>query len=320
MRPAGTAIPPAASTGISARMEPIDWVQLLLLSLLWGGSFFLIAIAVQGLPVLTIVALRVVIAAGVLWLIVIATGRVVPCQPGVWIAFLVMGILNNAIPFSLIVYGQMAIPSGLASILNATTPLWTVIVSGLLLADERASLRKLAGVVLGLGGVAVMIGLDTLSGLGHGILPQLAILGAAISYAFAGVFGRRFRAMGIDPVVTAAGMVTGTSAVLLPLALLVEGMPWDHAADQSVWLAVLVLGVISTGLAYVLYFRILARAGATNISLVTFLVPVSAILLGWLFLDEALGLAHVLGMALIALGLALIDGRLFGPQTPRGRA
>lgn len=306
MRPPQATVP----AGISARMVAADWLQLGLLSLVWGGSFFLVAIAVTGLPVLTIVAVRVSVAALVLWLIVVATGRRAPRDPRIWAAFLIMGVLNNAVPFSLIVFGQTQIPSGLASILNATTPLWTVIVSGLVLADERASIRKLAGVVLGLGGVAVMIGLDSLAGVGHAVWPQLAVLGAAISYAFASVFGRRFRTMGVDPVVTAAGMVTGSSLILLPCALVFDG--WPAAAPGQAWLAVGVLGVICTGLAYVLYFRVLARAGATNISLVTFLVPVSAILLGWLFLRETLGLAHVIGIGLIGAGLALIDGRLLG--------
>ena len=296
---------------INARMDPADWAQLLLLSLLWGASFFLIAISVTALPVLSVVAIRLIVASAVLWLIVVATGRRAPSAPGVWGAFLIMGILNNAIPFGLIVWGQTSVPSGVASILNATTPLWTVIVSGVLLADEGFSTRKLAGVLLGLGGVAVMIGLDTLSGLGHAIWAQVAILGAALSYAFANVFGRRFRRMSLDPVVTAAGMVTCSAALLLPLTLSVDGWPGSEVPGR-VWLAVTALGIISTGLAYVLYFRVLARAGATNISLVTFLVPVSAIMLGWLFLDETLGLAHLLGIVLIGMGLVLIDGRFMG--------
>ncbi|MBK4216649.1 DMT family transporter [Paracoccus caeni] len=298
-----------AVTSISARMEPGDWAQLILLSVLWGGSFFFIAIAVTGLPVLTIVAVRLMIAALVLWLIVLATGRKAVRDPRAWAAMAVMGLLNNVIPFSLIVFGQTQIPSGLASILNATTPLWTVIVSAAFLPDEGASLRMLAGVVVGLGGVAVMIGLDSLTGLGHAILPQLAILGATVSYAFAGTFGRRFRRMGIDPIVAATGTVTCSALMLAPVALAVDGLP---AADVAmpVWMALLALGVISTGLAYVLYFRLLDRVGATNISLVTFLVPVSAIILGWMILNESLGLAHLFGMAVIAAGLALIDGRL----------
>ena len=294
---------------IDAQMGSAEWGQLLLLSLIWGASFFLIAIAVTGLPVITIVTLRVAVAAIVLWAIVLATGRKAPRDPGIWAAFLVMGFLNNVIPFGLIVWGQTSIPSGLTSILNATTPLWTVIVSTLFLADERATPPKLAGVVLGLGGVAVMIGLDTLAGLGHAVLPQLVILGAAISYAFAGVFGRRFATMKVDPMVTAACMVTGSTVLLLPAAVLVDGWP-DAGVSGQIWLSVILLGTVCTGLAYVLYFRILSRAGATNLSLVTFLVPVSAILLGWLFLSESLGTAHLTGITLIAAGLALIDGRL----------
>ncbi|TRW97890.1 DMT family transporter [Paracoccus sp. M683] len=290
-------------------MNGSDWTQLLLLSAIWGGSFFLVAVAVTGLPVLTIVTLRVGTAALILWAIVAVTGRHVPHAPAIWAAFLVMGLLNNVIPFCLIVWGQTAIPSGLASILNATTPLWTVIVAALFLTDEKATIQKLAGVVLGLGGVTVMIGLDTLSGLGNAVLPQLAILCAAISYAFAGAFGRRFRAMGVDPVVTAAGMVSGSTLILLPLAAMVDGLP-SAGVPARVWLAVLMLGGLCTGLAYVLYFRILAHAGATNLSLVTFLVPISAILLGVLLLNETLSAAQFCGMALIGGGLALIDGRL----------
>lgn len=313
MNPAHLSAPAAPAGPIDSRMGGAEWAQLLLLSLIWGGSFFFIAIALTGLPVLTIVTARVGIAALVLWLVVVLTGRKLPRDPAIWGAFLVMGLLNNVVPFGLIVWGQTAIPSGLASILNATTPLWTVIISAALLSDEAATPAKLAGVVLGLGGVAVMIGLDTLAGLGHAILPQLAILGAAISYGFAGVFGRRFRRMGVDPVTSSAGMVTGSTLILLPVMLAVDGLP-GPGAPASVWLAVVALGVICTGLAYVLYFRILARAGATNLSLVTFLVPVSAILLGWLFLKESLGPAHLLGVVMIAAGLALIDGRMTGRQ------
>ena len=304
----------AASPTISTRMEAADWALLLLLSLIWGGSFFLIGVIVGHLPVISIVAIRVAVAALVLWGVVIITGRPIPRGADLWGAFLVMGVLNNAIPFGLIVWAQTSIPAGLASILNATTPLFTVLVSTLVLTDERASLTRLAGVATGLGGVAVMIGLDSMSG-GHGMLPQVAMLGAAISYACAAAFGRQFRRRGIDPVVTAAGMVTGSSVVLLPLALAVDGLP-SMDVPGRVWLAVLVLGAVCTGLAYVMFFRILGRAGATNISLVTFLVPVSAILLGWLFLGESLGAVQLLGMAVIGLGLAMIDGRLIRRSAP----
>lgn len=297
-----------SSSGISARMGAQDWAQLLFLSLIWGMSFFLIAIALRGLPVLTVVAGRVLVAAVVLWAYVLMSGRSFPRAPRVWLAFLIIGALNNAIPFALIAWGQTQIPSGLASILNAVTPLSTVLVAAVFLPDEPATPAKITGVVLGLGGVVMMMGLDTLAGHRLAILPQIAVLLATLSYASASTYGRRFARMGVDPIVTAAGMVSGSSLLLVPLALMIDGVP-PLAAGPS-WGAVLGLGTLCTGFAYVLYFNVLARAGATNISLVTFLVPVSAILLGWLFLGEELGPAHVFGMATIAAGLLLIDGRL----------
>ena len=292
---------------IRARMSGSEWALMLFLSVLWGGSFFFIGTAVRDMPVLTIVFLRVAVAAAALWVFVLATGRRVPRRAQAWRAFLVMGLLNNVIPFSLIVWGQTQIPSGLASILNASTPLWTVLVATALLSDERASVRKLTGVVLGLGGVAVMMGIDVIGG-DHALLPQLAVVGASVSYAFSAWWGRRFRDMQVDPVVTAAGMLTASTLVLAIPVLALNGLPVGYPATS--WAAIAALALLSSALAYVIYFRILATAGATNISLVTFLVPVSAILLGWAFLDERLGAAQLLGMALIGGGLALIDGRL----------
>ena len=292
---------------IRARMSGSEWALMLFLSVLWGGSFFFIGTAVRDMPVLTIVLLRVAVAAAALWVFVLATGRRVPRRAQAWRAFLVMGLLNNVIPFSLIVWGQTQIPSGLASILNASTPLWTVLVATALLSDERASVRKLTGVVLGLGGVAVMMGIDVIGG-DHVLLPQLAVVAASVSYAFSAWWGRRFRDMQVDPVVTAAGMLTASTLVLAVPVLALNGLPVGCPATS--WAAIAALALLSSALAYVIYFRILATAGATNISLVTFLVPVSAILLGWAFLDERLGAAQLLGMALIGGGLALIDGRL----------
>lgn len=293
---------------IHTRMQPRDWALLLLLSLIWGGSFFLIGVSVRQIPVLTLVALRVGFAALALWAICAVRGSALPRDPAIWGAFLVMGLLNNVLPFSLIAFAQTGLPAGVASILNATTPLFTVLVSAAVLADERASMTKLAGVVLGLCGVATMIGLDKVAGHDNPLLNQMAMLAAAVCYALSGAYGRRFGRMGIDPVVTAAGMVTASTLMLTPVALVVDG--WPAGIDATHWLAAGVLGVLCTGIAYVLYFGILARAGATNISLVTFLVPVSAILLAWAFLAETLAPAHVLGMAIIAAGLALIDGRI----------
>lgn len=300
----------SASPNVSRAMNARDWGLLLTLSLLWGGSFFFVGVAVHELPPLTIVALRVGLAAPVLWLAIRALGVPVPRDPKIWAAFLVMGVLNNVIPFSLIVWGQTQIASGLALILNATTPLFTVVVAGVLLTDERLSARKVGGVVVGFVGVVVLMGGDAL-GLAGGtpVLAQLAILGASLSYAFAGTFGRRFARLGVAPMVTAAGQVTGSSLVLVPLALVVD-QPWTLPMPSAAVVAsVVALAVVSTALAYGLYFRILGTAGATNLLLVTFLIPVTANLLGILVLGETLGVEHVLGMALIGLGLAVMDGR-----------
>jgi drug/metabolite transporter (DMT)-like permease len=222
-----------------------------------------------------------------------------------------MGVLNNVVPFTLIVWGQSHIASGVASILNATTPLFTVLVAHVLTAEERLTSARIAGVVLGLIGVAVMVGEAAIAALGVDVLAQLACLAAALSYAFAGIYGRRFKAMGVTPIATAAGQVTASSALLLPIMLLVD-QPWTlPMPSMTAILALIGVAALSTALAYILYFRILATAGATNLLLVTFLIPVSAILLGVLVLGETLALKHVIGMALISLGLAAIDGRLW---------
>ena len=312
------ALPQQPHPAISQSMGAAEWAMLLTLSVLWGGSFFFVGVAVSELPTLSIVVLRVGLAALTLWAVVWLLRRPIPTSAAVWLAFFAMGLLNNVVPFGLIVWGQQTIASGLASILNATTPLFTVVVAGVLLADERAGALKLAGVAIGFAGVVVMIGTDALSGLTTGVWAQLAVLGAALSYAFAGVYGRRFKRLGIDPVVTAAGQVTASTVLLAPAAILVD-RPWALAAPSATtWAAIVGLAVLSTALAYILYFRILERAGATNLLLVTFLIPVSAILLGSLVLGERLQWVHLLGMALIGVGLAAIDGRLF--RQGRGRA
>ncbi|MEZ9297673.1 DMT family transporter [Vibrio splendidus] len=295
---------------INISMNARVWAMLILLSMLWGGSFFFVGVVVTDLPPLTIVALRVGIAAITLWIIALMIGLRPPKELRVWGAFLGMGLLNNVVPFALIVWGQTQIASGLASILNAATPIFAVVVAGILLPDERVTPLKLVGVGIGFVGVVVMIGLPALSG-GGSLIAQLAIIAAALSYAFAGVYGRRFKAMGINPIITAAGQVTASTMVLTPVALMVDG-PLDVVAmSGDTWAAIAGLAVLSTAVAYVLYFKILELAGATNVLLVTLLVPVSAILLGSLFLNESLEVIHFVGMLLIAIGLSAIDGRLW---------
>ena len=296
-------------TPVNTIMNRREWAMLVTLSVLWGGSFFFAEIALESLPPLTIVTLRVGLAAITLWLVVLALKLTIPNSAPIWIAFLAMGLLNNVLPFSLIVWGQSQISSGLAAILNATAPLFGVIVAGILLRDESATLIKLTGVFVGFAGVIVMMDLSSIAT--SSLLAQLAILAAALSYACASVYGRRFKATGLNPILVAAGQVTGSTLLLLPVALWVDGN--DHYANvpTQVWAAIISLAVFSTAAAYILYFKLLASAGATNILLVTLLVPVSAILLGWLFLKESLQTPHIIGMAMIALGLSAIDGRLW---------
>jgi drug/metabolite transporter (DMT)-like permease len=295
---------------INRRMNGGEWLALLLLSVLWGGSFFFAAVLIKTLPPFTIVFLRVGLAAVILNVLVGAIGMRMPRGRPVWLAFFGMGLLNNAVPFCLVVWGQSHIASGLAAILNATTPISTVMVAHMLTDDEKITGNRLLGVALGFFGVVILIGPDSLHGLGTSVLAQIAVLTAAVFYAFAGVYGRRFKLMGIDPILTATGQVTASALMLFPIAMLVDN-PWTLAMPPlPVWAAIMGSALLSTALGYVLYFRILATAGATNLLLVTFLIPVSAILMGTFGLGERLDARHFAGLAIIGAGLAAIDGRL----------
>jgi len=287
-------------------MGATEWALLVVLSLLWGGSFFFVAVALEHLGPLSVVLGRVGIAAVVLTAWVHVRGGRMPREPGVWGAFLVMGALNNVLPFTLIAWGQTHIDSGLAAILNATTPLFTVVLAHLLTTDEPMTTNRVAGVTLGFVGVAVLVGPGLVHSLDLRELGGLAVLGAACSYGLAGIYGRRFK--GLPPAVAAAGMLTAATAVMVPLAALF-GEPFAAWPGASTIGAVLGLALLGTALGYLIYFRILATAGATNLLLVTFLIPISAILLGATLLGERLAPEHFAGMALIGLGLAAIDGR-----------
>jgi len=299
-----------ANAHLNRSMTAAEWAMLLAMSVLWGGSFFFVGVAVKELPPFTIVTLRVGLAAAMLGLTVRVLGLRLPIERRAWAAFFGMGLLNNAIPFCLLVWGQTHIASGLAAILNATTPLFTVIVAHALTDDERMTPKRLTGVLIGLIGVVVIIGPGALLGIGSDVLAQLAVLAAAISYSFAGVFGRRFARLGIAPIAAATGQVTASTVMLLPLAFVID-QPWGLPMPGTGTIAaILGLAALSTAFGYILYFRILATAGAMNLLLVTFLIPVSAIVLGALVLSERLSIQHFAGMALIGIGLAAIDGRL----------
>jgi drug/metabolite transporter (DMT)-like permease len=294
-------------------MDRVSWLMLITLSVLWGGSFFFTEIALVDLPPLTLVLCRVSIATMVLWWVVLLRDIAIPRDPKFWAGVAVMGGLNNLIPFCLIVWSQTQITSSLAAILNATTPLFTLLIAHIATDSEKLTLRKTIGVLIGFGGVIVIFGLPT-SGNTMGLLAPGAVLLAAFSYGCAGVFGRRFATT--PPILTAAGMTSASSLMLLPLSAIID-QPWHlPVPTTSTILAVLGFATLSTALAYILYFAILKRAGASNLLLVTFLIPVSAILLGVGFLGEVLLAQHMIGMAVIGLGLLIIDGRLLSRPKP----
>lgn len=295
---------------IRAQMNGNDWLILIALALIWGSAFFFIGVAVRHVQPLTYVWLRVTIAAAGMWAYVKFRHIDVGLPRQVWGSMLVLALLNNAIPFALFGWGQTHIASGLASILNATTPIWGVVVAHFFTHDERLSPRKIAGVLLGFGGVATMIGPSLLSNLGSNALAQLACVTAALLYALAAVWARRFRGMGISPLSVTTGQLTASALVMLPVSMLID-RPWDHAFPPlGALAAIAALALLCSAFAYVLYFRLIDHAGATNALLVTLLVPPVAILLGGLFLGEKLAPQDFIGLGLIALGLAAIDGRL----------
>ncbi|MEQ9135829.1 MAG: DMT family transporter [Thalassobaculum sp.] len=288
-------------------MTGTDWICLLTLSGLWGGAFLFAKIAVGTVPPLTLVLARVMIAALALLVTLRLAGLRLPAAPRAWRDFAAMGVLNNLVPFGLIFHGQVEIGAGLAAVINGMTPFWTALIARAAGA-EPLSPAKLAGIAVGIAGLAVMIGPAALAGLDASVVAQLAVVGATLSYGCAGVFGRRFRAL--PPLVAATGQLSASSLLILPVALLVD-RPWTLPAPGAEAVgAILALALFSTALAYILFFRILASAGATNVMLVTLLIPVSAMLLGMLVLGEVVTGRQLLGLALIAVGLACIDGRL----------
>ena len=292
------------------RMTARDWLLLWVLSVLWGGAFFFAAVAVKEVPPLTLVLCRVGIAALILFVFIKFKGEQIPLGWSFLSIFMMMGFFNNLIPFSLLFWAQTAIPSGLASILNATTPIFSIVVAHFLLSDEKMAANKIAGAVLGFAGVAVLFGGDALSGVSISTLGILACLGAALSYGFASVFGRRYRTLGITPSIGALGQLSATTIMMIPIVMFFD-QPWTLTMPGTEAIGAIVsLAVASTALAYLIYFRVLETAGAVNAALVTLLVPLTAIFLGTVFLDEELAVRHYFGMALILVGLIAVDGRL----------
>ena len=311
--------PLAAPLAAPLRMSGQDWLLLVALSVLWGGTFFFAKIALADIPPMTLVFGRVSIAAVTLFIVLKASGLALPSFGKLWAAFFVLGLINNVLPFNLIFWGQHQMPpeiaASLASILNATTPVFAVVIAHFLTLDEKLTPRRALGVVFGFMGVFLLLAPRLLSAGARADVPaalgMLACLSASCVYVFGGLYARRFKAMGVAPMQLAFGQLAASSLIMLPVASFAD-RPWTLPMPGLAPLAALAgLAVISTALAFVLFFRILASAGTTNLLLVTFLIPVTAILLGVAFLGEHLGFIHLAAMALIGLGLAAIDGRVF---------
>ncbi len=283
-----------------------EWLMLLMLSVLWGASFFFIGLSVRSIPPFTVVLGRVGLASLVMLIVLYSQGQRLPWTLRTWGVFLGMSLLSNLFPFSLITWGQTHIPVGLASILLASTPLFTAILANFLTDDEPLTLLKISGVSLGLVGVAILIGPNLVQGLGAQGLAQLAVVLAALFYGMSAIFGRRFRH--IPPMVMTTGMLVTTTILMTPIALWYDFPLVKQPTLLSIG-ALIALAVFATALAYILYFGILSTAGATNTSLVTLLIPVSAVLLGIIFLGERMTINTLLGMGLIMGGLILTDGR-----------
>jgi drug/metabolite transporter (DMT)-like permease len=289
-------------------MSARNWGLLLLLSLLWGSSFFFYKVLVAVLPPVTVVLGRVGIAAIALNLWLLAARTPMPLSPALWLRFLLLGLLNNVVPFILIAWGETRITSGMASILNATTPIFMVVVAHVLTRDEKLSVNKVAGIAFGFAGTVVLVGPDAFAG-GSLVWGELAVIGASCVYAFAAVYSRRFT--GLPPLQAATGQITGGAIILLPLSLLIDH-PWTLPMPSlPMWASLLAIALMNTAAAYWVYYKMLATTGVTYISLVTFLIPPVALLLGVLFLNEVITAHALAGMAIIALGLAAIDGRIW---------
>ena len=289
-------------------MTPRTWLLMLLLGLIWGGTFFLSEILLLELSPFQIVFHRVSIAALVMVLYITIKGIALPKDGRTWMALAVMGLLNNAIPFSAIVFGQQYITGGMASILNSTTAFFGVMLSGIFLKEEAITTPKVIGVIMGILGVIIIMGFDTLSSLSLTNFGQILIIVSSISYAFASIWGK-FQVKNLGVEVTATGMLITSSLWMFILATLIEGLPFEVLSMRST-LSLLTFAILCTSLAYLLYFAILKQAGAANLTLVTIIIPPFALILDALALGEMVSLQELIGFAIISLGLLVISGKL----------
>jgi drug/metabolite transporter (DMT)-like permease len=280
-----------------------DWLLLILLVVLWGSAFGLTDVALAGFSPMQLVTGRLWIGAAFLMALVVARGDSLPRRPAEWRAILAMAVLGNALPFFLISWGQQRVPSGLTGILMAVMPLVVLVLAHFLVPGERLSRWRVSGFLLGFTGIVLLTGPDAMGavrGEGTALLSQLAVLGGAVCYGLNLIIARRSPPM---PVAVVAGWVVLSSAVISTVATLLNGPLWPREADTLSTLSVAALGVLSTGVATMAYFRVVARAGATFLSLINYLIPVWAVVLGAAVLGEALSLRAIVALAVILLGV-----------------
>jgi drug/metabolite transporter (DMT)-like permease len=303
-----TVVPSPKLAPATIRLGATEWALIVLHSILWGSSFFFGAIAIRELPPLTITGFRAVPASIIVVAVCWAMGLAIPARLDYWRRMVLLALLNNIFPMMLILWAQHQVASGVAAVFNATTPLFAVVIAHYLTHDERFSWNKAAGLISGLAGVSVLVGADVTSGASGGLAAKIALLGAALCYALAGVFARTTSRE--PPFVIAAGQLVAALAMAMPLALYFD-RPWTLPMPSTAAIsAVAGIGILSSAFASLVYFTVIKRAGATNGLLVTLLLPLTPIMLGGLFLGEHLSRRELGGGLLIALALVVIDGRL----------
>ena len=286
------------------------WLLIGILAILWGGAFFLIEVGLRSYPPISLVFMRLALAAPPMWIAMRLMGERLPTTGRIWGLLTIVGALNCALPFALFFWGQQYLDSGYASILNATTPLWGVLTAHFLTRDEKATPARIIGVLTGMAGIIVMVGPEAMKGLSNNLLAQIACIVSTIFYSFAAIYGRRLSQTALTPMAVATGQTMAAAVLMVPIVLFVD-QPWAMATPRlDATLAGITLALLSTALAYTLYFRLIDRAGASNAQLVAFLMPILAVILGIAFLGESLNQGQIIGAVLIAFGLVIIDGRL----------
>ncbi|MFZ1737415.1 DMT family transporter [Sphingorhabdus sp.] len=294
----------------SPKLDATGWGLIAILSILWGGAFFLIEVGLRSYSPNILVFMRLALAVPPMWIVMRLMGERLPTDPKSWALLMVVGALNCALPFILFFWGQQYLDSGYASILNATTPIWGVVVAHFMTHDEKATPARIVGVLVGMAGIIVMVGPDAMKGLSKNLLAQIACIISTLFYSFAAIYGRRLSQTQMTPMVVATGQTAMAALFMLPVVLLFD-QPWAMAMPRlDSTLAGVTLALLSTALAYILYFRLIDRAGASNAQLVAFLMPILAVILGIAFLGESLSSGQIAGAGLIAVGLAILDGRL----------